>query len=367
MKKIILCVLCLYTFASFGQWRYPSTKTADSVDTYFGIAYKDPYQWIENLKDTSVVSWFKQQADFSIRILNNIAGRDGLIGEWQALDQLQPPKTTDAVYENGRVFYKKTMPGEKVGKLYYREGLQGEELLLFDPNGYIAGKTLTIESFTPSFDGKQIAIAYSQGGAEISTLKVLNVDSRKFLPDEIYPVVAFNSWTFDNKGFLYFWQKSADNSDPHARLNCKTKLHVLHTDSKEDRDYFSNVSYPDLKIDPGVFPFAYLTEDNKSYVFGGILSVQPEYSTYYAPIEQLNSPKIQWRVLCTPENKLVRGMELVGDKVYAITYEGAQKLQVDCHRYTTPRLGPCGNDCGRKTGPNSRIDHPLQRLCADDL
>ena len=61
------------------KFNYTETKTVDSSDTYFGITYKDPYRWLENLKDTSVISWFKKQTDFSYSYLNNLTGRDELI------------------------------------------------------------------------------------------------------------------------------------------------------------------------------------------------------------------------------------------------------------------------------------------------
>src|ERR1700733_5839843 len=176
MKKLILFLLCTCATGAFGQYKYPPSKKVDSTNTYFGVTYHDQYQWMENLKDTSVISWFHQQADYSNAILNKLNGRDELIAEWNMLDKLKPASIVNIAYENGRLFYKKTMPGEKVGKLYYRQGENGAEILLFDPLTYISGKTLTIENYTPSFDGRYVAIGYSQQGAEVSTLKILDVD-----------------------------------------------------------------------------------------------------------------------------------------------------------------------------------------------
>ena len=59
----------VFTTTCNGQYHYPATKTVDSSDTYFGVTYKDPYKWLENMKDQQVVSWFKQQANFSDSIL----------------------------------------------------------------------------------------------------------------------------------------------------------------------------------------------------------------------------------------------------------------------------------------------------------
>src|ERR1700679_4221489 len=116
MKKLFPLLLSIYATASFGQYKYPASKKADSTNTYFGVTYHDQYQWMENLKDTSVVSWFHHQADYSNAILNKLNGRDELIAEWNRLDKLKPASIAGIQYENGRLFYKKTMPGEKVGK-----------------------------------------------------------------------------------------------------------------------------------------------------------------------------------------------------------------------------------------------------------
>ena len=156
MKKCItLSIATCCFFLSYAQYKYPTTKTVDSSDSYFGVTYKDPYRWLENFKDSEVVSWFKQQAELSNSILNKISGRDELIAEWKMLDKLQPPRISARDYENGRIFYRKTMPGQNVSKLYYREGIDGKEQLLFDPTTYIKGKTLSIQSALPDYDGKK--------------------------------------------------------------------------------------------------------------------------------------------------------------------------------------------------------------------
>ncbi|RZJ20780.1 MAG: serine protease, peptidase S9 family protein, partial [Acinetobacter sp.] len=189
--------------------------------------------------------------------------------------------------------------------------------------------SLSIQSITPSYDGKKVLIAYATQGAEVSTLKVLDVGSKQFLKDNVYPASnAGLSWAFDNKSFLYVWLKTDDNKDPKARLNTKTKLHVLGEDNTADRDFFSNESYPDLKIDPRVYPYAILNKNSRIYIFSGEYSVQPEFKMHYAPIGQLKSKKVNWQVLCSPADKLVRGMELVGDHAYAITYNQAKNYRL---------------------------------------
>jgi prolyl oligopeptidase len=199
MKKIIMLFIAISFFSvAFPQYIYPPTKTVDSSDTYFGVTYKDPYRWLEYRKTPDAETWFKQQATYTDSILNNLNGRDVLIAEWKRLDKLKPTKISNLVYENGRIFYRKTEPGENVGKIYYRQGMKGPEQLLFDPTIHIPGKTITVQQFTPSHDGKNIGIVYAQGGAEIGTLIIMTVDTKQLLKDSVSPCLSILSWTFDD-------------------------------------------------------------------------------------------------------------------------------------------------------------------------
>ena len=327
--KIIITTFTAFIFClqSFSQYNYPPTKTDDSTDTYFGVTYHDPYRWLEHIETPAVETWFKQEATYTDSILNNLNGRDALVAEWKSLDKLSPSVIGTFAYEDGRLFYRKTLPGESVGKIYYKQGTDGQEQLLFDPTTYIPGKTLSVQSISPSHDGKRLAIAYAEQGAELPVIKILDVDSKQFLKDSLYPA-EFGSWTYDNNSFLYAWIKSDDSKDPTSRLNSKTKLHTLGADVKDDKDFFSNATYPELNIAANVYPYVFLDEDSKNYVFSGESSVQNEQKMYYAPITEFNAPKIDWKVLAMPSDKIVRGLVIKDDDMYAITYNNAKNYKV---------------------------------------
>ena len=328
MKKLTISILIFISYSNlFAQWHYPTTKSGNTTDTYWGVTYKDPYRWLEDMKDPNVVSWFKAQADLTNTTMNTLAGRDELIAEWRKLDKLQPPQIRLPIKEGGRIFYQKRMPSEKVSKVYFRENMDAPEQLLFDPLSFLAGRTLSVQQIVPSYDGKKLLIGYSENGAEVRTIQVMNVDTKQFLPDVIYAASGIGGWTFDNKAFMYSWIKSADNTDPTARLNSKAKLHTFGTDPKMDIDFFSNETYPALNIPAKVYPFTFLAKDSRDYVFAGEGTVQNELKRYYAPIAQFNSGKIEWKTLCTPADKLV-SLNSVGDKVFAVTYNGAPKYKL---------------------------------------
>jgi prolyl oligopeptidase len=330
-SKIIL-LLALPILAALpcpAQWNYPPTKTVDVSDTYFGTTYYDPYRWLEDLKDTNVQAWFKAQAELTDDTLAKIPARDALVQEWTALDKLNPVIYSFIMYENGRVFYKKTLGGENIGKLYFREGWNGAEKLLFDPNTYKPGVTTTINSIVPSWDGKYIALGLSSGGAEWSEIRVLDVDHGMLLPDRIYPSWNALGWEKDGKSFFYEATSVSDIKSIDIELNQKTRIHKLGTPVSTDRDIFSDVSDPELGITPKDTPMTVIDEYYPNYLIGDVETVQNEMWYFYAPVSELKHKKIKWNLLCQRwDNVLDRGVAFEGDYIYAVTDSGAPKYKL---------------------------------------
>jgi prolyl oligopeptidase len=329
MRKFFFHLLpVLVTLSCDAQWNYPPTKTVDASDTYFGKTYSDPYRWLEDLKDTNVFTWFKAQAELTDDVLAKIPGRDALVKEWVALDKLRPMAYADITYENGRVFYKKTLGGENVGKLYYREGWDGPEKLLFDPSTYKAGVTTTINSFVPSWNGKYVALGLTSGGTEWSELRILNAKDGTLLPDSIYPSWGAIGWMKDNQSFFYDAGKVTDLKSLDLQLDRKTKVHKLASEVATDRDIFSDESNPELGIAAKEDPNASIDESYPGYIVGAVSTVQSEMRLYYASVSEMKNKKIKWDVLCTTSDNLVRGFAFNSDCVYAVTHTDAPKYKV---------------------------------------
>ena len=329
MRKIIPFFIAIcFSFVAIGQYVYHPSKTVDSSDSHFGVTYNDPYRWLEYTKQPEAETWFKLQAAYTDSILNNLGGRDQLIAEWKQLEKAQPTYTMDWASKNGRIFYRKILPGENVGKLYYREGIEGKEQLLFNPATYITGKTMSVRRFAPSHDGKILAIAYMENGKEVPVLKFLNVDTKQFSTDSIYPAYTGpDGWSFDDKSFLYLTPKSEDIKERDSWLYAKTKLHLLGTDMKDDIDFFSNQSYPELKMKANESPVIMFNEGAGKYILAKLENSENEEIQYYAPVEQFHSKKIQWKELCQASDSLTQ-LIYVNDIVYALSHREASNFKL---------------------------------------
>jgi len=322
------CLAALLGLPSPAQWAYPPTRRVEAVDTWFGKSYPDPYRWLEDLKAPEVEAWFKAQADLADGQLARIPGRDALAQEWLELDKIQPVAYRSMTFQNGRVFYKKTLGGENVGRLFYRQGWGGAEKLLFDPSTYKPGVATTINSMAVSFDGRRIVLGLTAKGAEWSELRVLDVDKGRLLADAIYPSYGALGWTLDNRSFFYDAGKTTDIKGLDIELNRKTRLHRLGAPTATDRDIFSNEANPELKITPKEMPMAAIDETCPGYLIGNVSTVQNENRVFYAPVSALGRAKLPWKSLCQPSDSLVRNMVFHKDAVYAVTYNGAPKYKV---------------------------------------
>jgi prolyl oligopeptidase len=339
---IMFVVLALLGRSSYAQWKYPPTRTVDVSDTYFGKTFKDPYRWLENLKDEGVEAWFKAQATLTDDVLATIPGRDTLAQEWLALDKLRPARYTSIRYANGRVFYKKTLGGENVGKLYYREGWTGAEKLLFDPSthkpiGAAANAVTTLGGIEPAPDGQHVALGFTASGAEFSEIRVIDVSRRTLMPERMYPSYGALGWTMDSRALFYDSGKVTDLKSLEIELHRKTRLHQLGRPTASDVDLFSDESQPALGITAKEFASASINESYPDYIFGYIYTVQNEMRVFYAPTAQMKrGGKLDWKVLCDRSDNLVRGMVFDKAYVYAVTHTGAPRYKVIRTSITKP-------------------------------
>ncbi len=326
---LLIVSIAASIFSAAQSYEYPATKTVAVSDTYFGITYKDPYRWLESLSNPEVTQWIKQQADYTNSILSGISGRDELVAEWKSIDKNQVVQYGPIDYINGKLFYFKLIPGEKVKKLYYRNGLYtGQEVLLFDPLSFHKGKTYSISDAVPSPDGKKIIITYQEGGGETNTMNVIDVATRKFIDQDVTPASS-PQWTFDGKAIIYGTTKNfnTNSKDINFGLNAKTRIHIPGNKKEKDKDFFSDESYPELNLDSKEYPSAWVERTQKNYVFAGRYTVQPENFMYYAPISQINT-KIQWKKLCEHKDSLTGNLVYFNDDVYSISHKNAPYFKV---------------------------------------
>src|SRR5262249_16461161 len=85
---------------------------------------------------------------------------------------------------------------------YIQKGLQGTPELLIDPNKFSVDGTNQLAGLAFSKDGKLLANGVSEGGSDWHELHVMDVASRKMLPD-VLKWVKVSGIAWQGNGFYY--------------------------------------------------------------------------------------------------------------------------------------------------------------------
>jgi prolyl oligopeptidase len=217
---------------------YPPTRIEKTVDRLHGIDVPDPYRWLEDADHAKVKEWVEQENAFTRSVLDKLPGRDRIRERLNKLLDIGVIGTPAP--RQGKYFYTKREGKQNQAILYVRDGLQGKDRVLLDPNTLSKDGTTALDWWFPSRDGKYVAYGLSQNGSEQSVLHIREVATGKDLKDEIdrtrYCSVA---WLPDGDGFFYTRNprpgsvpKGAENYHKHVFF------HQLGDDPDKDRKVF---------------------------------------------------------------------------------------------------------------------------------
>jgi prolyl oligopeptidase len=104
-----------------------------------------------------------------------------------------------------RAFYQRRDARADQPILVVRDTPDGAERTLLDPNALSARGIVALDWWYPSRDGTLLAYGTSEGGTELSTLRVLDVATGAHHDGDVIPYTRFASiaWLPDNSGFYY--------------------------------------------------------------------------------------------------------------------------------------------------------------------
>ena len=330
-NNILLLLFSISFTAGISQAQEKPPFAAVSMvnETYFGKEVSDPYRYMENVTDTTFLSWVRAQAKYSRKVLNSIPGRKNLLDKlWEFDGRRNSNIYYIIITENDKYFYLKTTPEDETAKLFYRAGLAGKELLLFDPENY-KKDTLKymINSLQPSIDGSKIAFEVAANGSESSDLLILDVATKKLFPETIDKCWDANvMWLPDGERFLYFRLNSKDVYDEERLLNTKTFLHTVGQSTDTDKEIFSRQKYPELGIKEEELPVVYYDKDNH-LLYGMPVTVDRRLKVYMASADDLDNPKIHWKPLITEDDHITY-IDTDYGEMYLLTPKGAPNFKI---------------------------------------
>ncbi|HEX6864468.1 MAG TPA: prolyl oligopeptidase family serine peptidase, partial [Thermoanaerobaculia bacterium] len=209
--------------------------------------------------DAKVGAWTDAQNAWARAILDNLPGRKELEARVKAATAKAGFRSAPMV-RGTRMFFLQGGGELKQPVLMMAEG-DAQPRALVDPTVRDPSGLTTIGWFTPSHDGRLVAVGLFRSGDENATLHLVETATGKWLPDEVRNRVREVDWLPDGSGFVY--NNLEDLKDPFSR---RIRFHKVGTDSRQDR-----VLLEQPKTGPAAStwgPFGRLSRDGRWLVLG---------------------------------------------------------------------------------------------------
>jgi len=234
---------------------HPETRRADVVEDLFGQKIADPFRWLENdaRGDSEVAAWIEAQNAVTARCLASLPGRDVFRKRLTAL--FDHAQFTAPRERGGRYFYTRNPGLENQAALVVREGADGVDCVLIDPNTWSADGTVALAEWDASDDGAHVAYAVQEAGTDWRTIRVVDAATGEVLEDEVRWVrFTAITWAADGSGFFYArYPEPAEGAAFQAGLaNHAVYFHAIGTPQSQDRLLHATPARPELLHFPEV-------------------------------------------------------------------------------------------------------------------
>jgi prolyl oligopeptidase len=291
------------------------TRKDDLVEKLHGINMTDPYRWLEgDPNEPELHKWLTKQANTASDYFSSLPIRNVLRDELKKLAEFESFGTP--LVRANRYFYTRREPKQDMPVLYVREGINGVERILIDPNTLSADKTTVLTGWVPSRNGKLIVYGLSKSGNDKRDLHVLNVDAGNTLSDviaeEVYPYMS--AWNADSTGFWYI-RRDPDAPESELKFNKRLYFHTIGDSTDEDRYVwgkgFAKECQPSVKL-----------SDDGKYLLGTIFG-QEEGENWTELYVKETSAESDFMLVVKRVPGAEHGGHIHRDKLYIVTNDGA--------------------------------------------
>lgn len=225
----------------------------DVVETLHGVSVADPYRWLEDGDSAETRAWVEEQNERTRRFLGTLPEAGAIRAR---LDDLFTAGWVSApVLRGKRAFYQRRDGRRDQPVLVARDGADGQERTILDPNVLSASGIVALDWWYPSDDGRLLAFGLSEGGTELSTLYVLDVNTGERLESERIPHTRASSvaWLPDSSGFYYTRYPVPGSVPPGEEMYHRhVFFHQLGQDWQKDPELFgagrAREDWPNLDI-----------------------------------------------------------------------------------------------------------------------
>ena len=300
----------------------PVAPVRPVTDTYWGQQVVDPYRWLEDQNSAESKAWMRAQADYTRGVLDTLPGRQVFASEMTRYMNAAEFTITDVQLAGDFVFYRKRKRDENIANLYVRRAGGGPEKLLLDVNKLGTKEHhVSLDQYTPSTDGKLVAVGLSPGGSEEQTAHVYDSTTGRELP-ETFPRYEGGGFSPDGKVFFY---EQREDLGPHGNpidkyRHLREYAHPMGAAVAGDTVVLGPGVSREIPVPDYNFPFASPVPTSKYALAFVIPGVETFREIYVGQPAALTSHTGWAKVASVPDK--ITDAALEGDDLYLVSFDG---------------------------------------------
>lgn len=316
----IIGLLALVAFGLFGCGDRsigppPESEVHMVEESLHGVTVADPYRWLEEGDTSETRQWIAAQSAYGRGYLDSLPTREAV--RERMAEILASGSVSTPVEAGGRYFYSRRDGDQDQPVVYMREGLDGEDRELLDPNAMSEDGTTTVDWYVPSKDGKLLTYGKSVEGTETSTMYILDLESGSELAD-VFPKVRFANpqWLKDGSGFYYSRPVDVESIGPGEELyDRRVFLHELGRSYADDPVVFGE------GLEKAHIPDGILSDDERYLMLDTFLG----WGRNHLYVRDLRTNRT---VTIAEDGDFSYLGEILGDKLYLLTNRDAPRYRI---------------------------------------
>ncbi len=257
---------------------YPDTRQDDTQDDYHGTTVADPYRWLEDDNSEETKAWVGEQNAVTFGYLERIPFRES-IGE-RLTELVNYPRLSSPFKVGDYYFYSRNDGLQNQSVIYYKKGMDGQEMVFIDPNQLSEDGTTSINLLGADKDNRYMVYSRSDAGSDWRKIYVREIATNEELGDEL-EWVKFSGAGWYGDGFFYSRYPAPAEGDELKgnNLNHSVYYHELGTEQSADR-----LIYEDSQ-NPGYYHYGGTTEDEDYFIMYAAPGTDG-FATYYLPLPE---------------------------------------------------------------------------------
>jgi prolyl oligopeptidase len=227
---------------------YPTARTVEQTDDYFGTTVSDPYRWMEDVDSAELKRWIDAENELTQSYLSQISARETM--QKRLMELINFERYAAPARRGTRYFYSHNSGLQNQNVIYWHEGLAGEPKMLLDPNTLSADGTVAISGLSITDDGSLAAYSIAEAGSDWVKWHVRDVTTGEDLPDIVeWSKFSGAAWLKDGSGFFYEGYDAPEaEALKAANYFHKVFFHKLGTPQSEDRLIFDRPDDKELNL-----------------------------------------------------------------------------------------------------------------------